>query len=331
MKSVRLHAVGDLQIHEEAVPVPGRGEKLVRVKAVGVCGSDLHWFSEAGIGDAQLKHPLVLGHEFAGKTEDGQRVAVDPALPCGHCEFCLQGNPNLCSSLIFAGHGENDGALQEWLAWGAESLHPLPDSLTFADGAMLEPLGVAIHSVDLAKLKSGMTVGVFGCGPIGLLIIQLVRRMGATNIIATDALAHRVDAAKSLGASHAFLAEDTRELDEIRAATRERGMDVVFEAAGEQAAVDAALAAVLPGGKVILVGIPGNDQTSFNAGTARRKGLTIKMVRRMKHTYPRAIDLVARGLVDVRSLVTHRFPLDQTVNAFQVAARREGLKVMIEM
>lgn len=331
MKSVRLHTVGDLQLHDEPVPVPGAGEKLIHVKAVGVCGSDLHWFAEAGIGDAQLKHPLVLGHEFAGETEEGQRVAVEPALSCGHCEFCLQGNPNLCSSIIFAGHGVQDGALRECMAWSEHNLFPIPDSLTDADGAMLEPLGVAIHSVDLGKLKAGMTVGVFGCGPIGLLIIQMVRLMGATNIVATDLLPHRVEAAKSLGAHHAVLVGEGSGLEEIRAAAQGREMDVVFEAAGEQEAVDAAFDAVLPGGKVVLVGIPGNDRTSFNAGTARRKGLTIKMVRRMKHTYPRAIDLVAKGLVDVRSIVTHRFPLEQTAEAFRVAARREGLKVMIEM
>jgi L-iditol 2-dehydrogenase len=185
--------------------------------------------------------------------------------------------------------------------------------------------------VDLGKLKAGMTVGVFGCGPIGLLIIQMVRLMGATNIVATDLLPHRVEAAKSLGAHHAVLMGEGSGLEEIRAAAQGREMDVVFEAAGEQEAVDAAFDAVLPGGKVVLVGIPGNDRTSFNAGTARRKGLTIKMVRRMKHTYPRAIDLVAKGLVDVRSIVTHRFPLEQTAEAFRVAARREGLKVMIEM
>lgn len=331
MKAVRLHGVGDLQVHEEPDPVAGTSEKLIRVKSVGICGSDLHWFTEGGIGDAQLKQPLVLGHEFAGETEDGQRVAVEPAISCGHCEFCLQGHPNLCPHVIFAGHGKQDGALRECMAWSESNLFRMPDSFTYADGVMLEPLGVAIHSVDLAKLKSGMTVGVLGCGPIGLLIIQLARHMGATNIIATDVLPHRVDAAKGLGASHAFLADGKRELEEIQAITRGRGMDVVFEAVGEQPAVDAAFEAVLPGGKVILVGIPGDDQTSFNAGTARRKGLTIKMVRRMKHTYPRAIDLVSKGLVDVRSLVTHRFPLDQTAEAFRVAARREGLKVVIEM
>jgi L-iditol 2-dehydrogenase len=331
MKSVRLHGTGDLQIHEEPLPAAGAGEKLVRVKAVGVCGSDLHWFAEGSIGDAKLEHPLVLGHEFAGITEDGQRVAVDPAIPCGHCEFCERGHPNLCANLIFAGHGKTDGGLRECMAWSEKSLVPIPDLISEAEGALLEPLGVAIHTVDLGKLKAGMTVGVFGCGPIGLLILQMAKLAGAATIIATDKLAHRVEAAKRFGATHAFLADEGHELEELRAATRGREVDVAFEAAGTQDAVDISFAAVTPGGKIILAGIPDDDKTSFSASNARRKGLTIKLVRRMKHTYPRAIELVLKGLVDVRSLVTHRFPLEEASEAFRVAERREGLKVLIEV
>ncbi|MCJ7433830.1 MAG: zinc-binding dehydrogenase [Anaerolineales bacterium] len=278
-----------------------------------------------------MEHPLVLGHEFAGETESGQRVAVDPALPCRHCELCKQGHPNLCPDVRFAGHGGIDGALREYMAWDEKYLFPIPDSLTFADGAMLEPLGVAIHAVDLAHLKAGMMVGVFGCGPIGLLIIQLVKLSGAVNIIATDKLVHRVEAAKRFGASQAFLVGDNSWLGEIRAATGGRGVDVSFEAAGVQNAVDDAFAAVRPGGKVILVGIPDDDRTSFSASVARRKGLTIKLVRRMKHTYPRAIELVSKDLVDVRSIVTYRFPLAEASEAFRVAERREGLKIIIEV
>ena len=331
MKSVRLHGTGNLQIHEESVPVAGPGEKLVRIKAVGVCGSDLHWFSEGSIGDAKLEHPLVLGHEFAGVTEDGQRVAIDPAIPCGHCEYCEHGHPNLCANLIFAGHGMTDGALREWLAWNEKSLIPVPDSISDADAAMLEPLGIAIHTVDLGKLKAGMTVGVFGCGPIGLLIIQVAKLSGAARIIATDRLAHRAEAAKRFGADEALLVNEDSRLDEIQAATHGRGVDVAFESAGTQDAVDTSFAAVASGGKVVLAGIPENDKTSFSASTARRKGLTIKLVRRMKHTYPRAIELVSKGLVDVRSVVTHRFPLEQAAEAFRVAERREGLKIVIEV
>jgi L-iditol 2-dehydrogenase len=331
MKVVRLHAHGELRLHDEPEPVPDAGEALLRVKAVGVCGSDLHWFSEGEIGDAKLERPLVLGHEFAGETEDGLRVAIDPAIPCRHCEFCERGHPNLCENMIFAGHGKTDGALREYASFPSRCLFPLPDSLSFADGAMLEPLGVAIHAVDLGKLRAGMSVGVFGCGPIGLLIVQLAQFSGASQIIATDVLPHRVEAAKSFGADQAILAEAGQELDAIRAATNGRGVDVAFEAAGEQEAVDVSVAAVIPGGKVILAGIPSDDHTSFQASTARRKGLTVKLVRRMKHTYPRAIELVSKGLVDVRSLVTHRFPLEKTAEAFAVAQRREGLKVMIEL
>jgi L-iditol 2-dehydrogenase len=291
----------------------------------------LHWFSEGSIGDAKLIHPLALGHEFAGETEDGQRVAIDPAITCGHCESCETGHPNLCDHVIFAGHGEYDGALREYASFPSRCLFPLPDSLSYADGAMLEPLGVALHTVDLGKLKTGMTVGVFGCGPIGLLIIQLARLSGAANITATDALPHRVEAAKRFGANQVFLSGDSDRLRQMRAATLGRGVDVSFEAAGTQDAVNDAIAAVRPGGKVVLAGIPDDDKTFFSASTARRKGLTIKLVRRMKHTYPRAIELVAKGLVDVRSMVTHCFPLEQASEAFDTAAQRKGLKIMIEM
>jgi len=331
VKALRLHATGDLRLHDEPIPTPGEGEELVRVKAVGVCGSDLHWFSEAGIGDAQLERPLVLGHEFACVTENGESVAVDPAIPCGECEFCRYGHPNLCEQIIFAGHGTQDGALREWLAWPKRNLYPMPDSLTAADGAMLEPLGVAIHAADLGKLQAGMIVGIFGCGPIGLLTVQLARLSGASNIVATDLLPHRVEAAKSLGAQHAFLVGSELDMSQMRAATGGRGVDVAFEMAGEQGAVDDAFAAVVPGGKVILAGIPSNDQTVFTASVARRKGLTIKLVRRMKHTYPRSIELVSKGLVDVRSLVTHCFSLEHAAEAFEFAQRREGLKIIIEV
>ena len=329
MQVLRLHDTGDLRLHDERIPTPGPGESLIRVTAVGVCGSDVHWFSESGIGNIRLTQPLVLGHEFAGVTQEGQRVAVDPAIPCGQCEFCQLGHPNLCEHLVFAGNATDDGALREYMTWPTRCLFPLPHSLSDADGAMLEPLGVALFAVDLAHLKPGMTVGVYGCGPIGLLILQVARMAGATRLIAADlpSMPHRLQAAQSFGAE-VFEARNGQEAGEIWKATR--GVDVAFEVAGENAAVETAFATARPGGKVILVGIPADDRTAFNASTARRKGLTIKMVRRMKHTYPRAMRLVESGAVDVRSLVTHRFPLAQAVQAFALAQRREGIKIVIE-
>jgi L-iditol 2-dehydrogenase len=332
-KVIRLHGVGDLRLHTEPTPTPAAGESLVRVTAIGLCGSDLHWFSEAGIGDMRLKSPLVLGHEFAGLVESGElrgkRVAVDPTIACGKCEFCQEGNPNFCTALRFAGDGVSDGALREYVVWPTRCLFPLPDSLSDADGAMLEPLGVAIHSVDLGHVKPGMTVGVFGCGPIGLLTLQVARAAGATRLIATDKLPQRLEVARALGAE-VFQAADGQENAEIWAATGRKGVDVAFEAAGENPAVETAMACARPGSRVVLIGIPAEDSTTFTASTARRKGLTIKLVRRMKHTYPRAIRLVEGCMVDVRSLVTHRFPLAEINKAFTLASRREGLKMVVE-
>ena len=331
MKALRLHAPGDLRIHEEARPQSGPGEIVLHVKAVGICGSDLHWFGEGSIGDARLEKPLVLGHEFAATTETGNRVAVDPAIPCDQCDYCKRGHPNLCTNMKFAGHGTQDGGLREIMAWPQKCLFDLPDSIDEVDGAMLEPLGVAIHATDLGKIQTGLRVGVFGCGPIGLLIIQLARLSGAAHILATDTRVHRIEAAQKFGASRLVLVEEQGRAADIRRTVKDAEVDIAFEAAGVQAAVDDAFDAVRPGGRVILAGIPDDDRTSFSASLARRKGLTIKLVRRMKHTYPRAIELVSKGLVDVRSLVTHRFPLGQAVEAFRVAARRKGLKVIIDL
>lgn len=330
MKVLRLHGARDLRLQTESGPMPGSGESLLRVTAVGLCGSDLHWWDGAGLGDAQLDQPLVLGHEFAGEVQPGgQRVAVDPAAACGVCEFCVEGNPNFCDAVHFAGHGLDDGALREYMSWPTRCLFPLPDTLSDADGVMLEPLGVAIHAVDLAHLKPGMTVGVFGCGPIGLLVLQVARLAGATRLIATDKLPHRLKVARSLGAT-VFQADAGRESAQVLAETGGRGLDVAFDVAGEKEAVESAIACARRGSRVILIGIPSDDRTSFSASVARHKGLTLKLCRRMKHTYPRAIHLVESGLVDVRSLVSHRFPLQEFERAFAVAQRREGLKVIIE-
>lgn len=334
MKVLRLHGVQDIRIHDEPIPVPKAGEALVRVKAVGVCGSDLHWFAEEGIGDAHLAKPLVLGHEFSGVIADGprqgERVAVDPCITCGKCEFCQQGHPNLCTAHVFAGHALTDGGLREYVAWPEEFLFPISDRISDEDGAMLEPLGVAIHTIDLGHLRTGMTVGIFGCGPIGILAIQLARLSGAAQILATEKLPHRIEAARAAGADQVFLAEEkSRESKAILDATGGRGVDVAYEIAGENEAVETAVAVVKPGGIVVLAGIPADDHTSFTASVARRKGLTLKLVRRMKHTYPRAIRLVEKGLVDVRSIVSACYPLNQGEEAFKLANERQGLKIVI--
>lgn len=329
--TARLYGVRDVRIVDEPPPVPAPGSSLVRVTAVGLCGSDLHWYTEAGIGDARLTRPLVVGHEFAGVIEggprDGTRVAVDPAIPCLRCPTCDDGWHNLCPEVRFAGHGRLDGGLRRYLSWPDHLLYRLPAGLSDAEGAMLEPLGVAIHAFDLGHLRLGGAVAVVGCGPIGLLLVRLARVAGAATVIAVEPLAHRAAAAMRAGADH-VLADGTDAAGWAELAGR--GVDVVFEVAGNDAAVHAAVLAARPGGRVVLVGIPDGDTTTFTASSARRKGLTIALARRMNHVYPRAIELVASKRVDVSSLVTHRYPLARVAEAFDVAVARTGVKVVVE-
>ncbi|MEV0650452.1 zinc-binding dehydrogenase [Phytomonospora sp. NPDC050363] len=334
MKVARLHGIGDIRVGEEPDPVPGAGQSLVRVTAIGLCGSDLHWYGEGGIGDAQLSAPLVVGHEFAGVVESGplkgRRVAVDPAIPCHVCELCREGHPNLCLDIGFAGHGVTDGGLRELLVWPSSRLHPLPDNLSDADGAMLEPLGVAVHSLDLGHVRLGDTVAVIGCGPIGLLLIRLARLAGAATVVASDPLPQRREAATRYGADAVFDPASGADVNEFLREAVGVGANVVFEVAGSNDAVATSMLAARPGGRVVLVGIPDPDEIAFPASTARRKGLTIALVRRMKEVYPRAIALVEKGQVDVSSLVSDRYTLDEVAEAFKSATARRGLKTVVE-
>jgi L-iditol 2-dehydrogenase len=246
-------------------------------------------------------------------------VAIDPAIPDETCRACRDGYRNLCYRIRFSGHGETDGMLREVMAWPSGLLHPLPDGVSDADGALLEPLGVAIHSADLGHLPFAGTAAVVGCGPIGLLLIQVLKAAGASSVLAVEPLAHRREAAARLGADQV-----------VGSGVEDAGVDVAFEAAGNDEAVGLAMASVRPGGRVVLAGIPGDDSIGFGASLARRKGLTIAMVRRMNEVYPRAIGLAARGVVDLGSVVTSRFGLGEVREAFADGARRTGLKVVVE-
>jgi L-iditol 2-dehydrogenase len=328
VRAARLHGVGDLRIHEEDRPVAAAGSSLVKVTAVGLCGSDLHWFTEGAIGDARLGgRPLVLGHEFGGVVQggplDGRRVAVDPAIPDFTCEQCLAGNHNLCLHMVFAGHGSADGGLREYVAWPDRRLHPVPDGISDAGAAVLEPLGVALHAFDLGHVTVASSVAVVGCGPIGLLMVQVARAAGARSVLAVDPLPHRRAAAAALGADATLAPAEAVE------AAADAQAEVAFEIAGTDGAVDVALRLARPGARVVLAGIPDGDTTTFPASLARRKGLTLVLVRRMKEMYPRAISLAQRGLVDLDAVTSASYPLARAADALAAAAARTGLKVIV--
>lgn len=332
MLTGRLHAAGDLRIHDEEPPRPSSeaGWSRVAVTSVGICGSDLHWFLEGGIGENTIDKPVVPGHEFAGVALEGphagQRVAVDPAIPCEHCEQCRAGHGNLCPTVGFAGHGTLDGGLQEELVWPDHLLHPLPDGLSNDAGALLEPLGVAIHAVGLSHVHLGDDVLVVGAGPIGVLAVQVARLSGARRVFVSEPLAHRRKTAQRFGADGAWPPEQTPAA--IGEATGGRGVDVVIELAGADPGIATAVECARPGARVALGGIPDTDTSSFPAAGARRKGLTFVMVRRMHDVYPRAIDLATSG-IDLDGLVTGRYPLTDAQAGFESAASRGGDKTVI--
>ena len=308
VKALRLYGAGELRVVDEAEPAPMPGEVVVRVDAVGLCGSDRHWFIEGGIGDAAVARPLVLGHEIAGTIAEGlragERVAVDPADPCGSCAYCLRGLDHLCPTVRFAGHGETDGGLRTRLAWPERLLQPVPETLGDDAATLLEPLGVALHALDLAAVAPGDRAAVFGCGPLGLLIVQLLVRAGV-EVFAADPIPHRLAAALALGAAGAPF-----------------DVDVGFEVSGSDDALDATIALVRPAGRVVLVGIPDGDRTSFSASTARRKGLTLLLSRRMKSgDLRRAVELVERGDVSLDGLVTERHAARRRRGGVRVARR----------
>ena len=347
--AARLYGPGDLRV--ETVPHPGDpppGHVLLRVEVVGVCGSDLHAYRHAPSVENGPATPLILGHEFAGVVQGvgagavdgegrplriGTRVAVDPAHSCGKCEWCKRGDPNLCPHIDFFGLAPNDGALRTFLHAPAEDCFPVPAEMDATTATLLEPLGVALHTLDLAKLRLGESVAVVGAGPIGLCVLRLLTAGWAGSVLAADRLSWRAERAVQYGATAAFCNESTDIVAEVLNATDQRGVDVAIEVATGGEALQQAAEMLAPGGRLIAVGIDSDDRFQLRHSTARRKGLTIRMVRRMKHAYPRAIRLVQRSDVPWGDLVSHRFPLDRVADAFELNAdyQDEVIKVMIDV
>lgn len=332
MRTALLHGIRDLRLGQVPDPVPGNGEVLLRVRGVGLCGSDLHYYLEGGIGSAQVREPFIMGHEIAaeliepfGDIPAGSLVAVDPNQPCGHCEQCERGYANLCPNHKFLGAPPTHGAMAEYLVAPASTIIPMPKHFDAATVVALEPLGIAIHALDLARLRPMESVAVLGAGPIGLLLTQVARSSGAGDLYVIDPLEYRQEAAYQMGATQVAASHQA-----IADLTNGRGVDVVLEATNSPLGPQHAAEAVRIGGRLVLVGIPEGGEFSLNASLARRKGLGIKFSRRMGHTYPRAIQMVERGLVRFDKLITHRIGLSDIPKAFEdLAAYRNGALKMV--
>jgi L-iditol 2-dehydrogenase len=333
-----LLAARDVRIEETPLPAPAKGEALVRIHSVGLCGSDLHLYKDGVIGGVPIDAAsgAVPGHECVGIVEDvgpgtnrsliGRRVYIEPAIACGRCRYCLEGKPNVCPASRFLGLPPQSGAMAERLVHPVSLCEPLPDEIDDDAGVLLEPLAIAVHSLERAGATRGASAAVLGAGAIGLTHTLLLARSGTRPLIVTDPLEYRLNVARELGATHVLNPRTDDVVKIARELTGGLGADFVFECAGEPETFEQMVALASPAGRVGVVGIPGKDRLSFRHSTARRKGLDVLMIRRSNNTFHRALQWTLRESLPLSRLVTHRFPLDRAREAFETASEyRDGV------
>ena len=321
-------------------PDPGPDEALVRLRSTGVCGSDLHFFSEGGIAGFSADYPRVLCQEPGGEVlavgrnvtdlPVGAKVAVEPAIVREECEFSRGGHPNKALHGSFLG-GDVPGALREYAVMPRRNLLAMPEGMTFADASFVEPLAVLLHSMELAELHMGESVAVIGAGPIGLLAAALAKFSGAAAVVVADRIAHRLERAAQLGADAAVNIDRESPVDAVMDMTG-RGAHVVFDAAGKPDSVRTALECLRPGGRMVLIGIPSASPVPVDFWRAMAVEATIKVQRRSNGNDHEALDLMKRGVIRSDSIVSHRFPLEKGQEAFEaMEAYRDGvIKPLIE-
>ncbi len=334
--SVCLTGIRQVECLSVSEPSPQAGDALVRVLQVGICGSDLHLFRDGAIGEARATLPFVLGHEAMGVVEEvaspeyerlvGKRVAIEPAIPCLRCEFCLRGDLNLCPNHLFLGLPPKAGAMQERIAHPAHLLEPLPDSLSDAEAVLLEPLAIALHAVDLGKVRTGTSAAILGCGTLGLCVLMILKQLGVYRLFCTDLLEHRLGLARELGADETVNAAQADVVAEARRFTNGRGFDYVFECAGVDDTQWQTAQIAAPGAKCLIIGTNPAGHVRLEGSAARRKGLSILMVRRSRLTLKRAMVLTVQGRIPLARLATHTFPMAQCQRAFDTAVEyRDGV------
>ncbi|MEV6492111.1 NAD(P)-dependent alcohol dehydrogenase, partial [Actinoplanes sp. NPDC051633] len=314
-----LHAAGDLRIEERPMPSPGPGEVIVEIRSVGICGSDVHYFEHGRIGEHVVREPMVLGHEASGVIVDagatsrpvGQRVAVEPGVPCGRCSECRHGAYNLCPDVVFFATPPVDGALARYVAVNEAFAHPVPDSMSDDAAAMIEPLSVGLWAARKAAVGLGSRVLVTGAGPVGVLAALAARVAGATWVGLVDVLPARLEAAAGFGVDEVI---DGRTGPDYAA----RRADVLLECSGAQPMMMEGIKALRPRGRAVLVGMGAAAEQPLPTSAIQNRELTITGTFRYAHTYPDAIDLVTAGRIDVDALVGARLPLAESEAALRM-------------
>ncbi len=324
-----MTGLNSIEIQERPMPEPGPGEAVIRVEAVGVCGSDVAYYRYGKIGPFVVNGPFILGHEVAGEVTAvgegvdnvrvGDRVAVEPGTPDRSCEECRAGRYHLCPNLEFLATPPYDGALLQYLAMDARCYFPLPDSMSFEDGALLEPLSVGLWGCQRANLQAGDDVLITGAGPVGLLAAEAARALGAGSVTLTDISDYRLGVARD----HGFAVEKSD-------APTSRTFDVLLECSGANGVLASGLGRLHEAGRAAVIGLAKTEEVPLPLSTLNWKEITISMVNRYKDTWPLGIALVSSGRINLEGLVTHSFSLPQTAAALEnTSTEPESLKAMI--
>jgi L-iditol 2-dehydrogenase len=344
MKAQVLTGIRQMEMREIPRPQMVRPDDvLLKIEAVGVCGSDIHYFETGRIGSQIVQYPFVVGHECTGRVVEigpsvnnlkpGQLVAVEPGIACHKCDQCLAGREHTCRKMVFLGcPGQIQGCLSEYLVMPAECCFNIEGKLTANQGVIAEPFAIGLYAVKQSQVFSGAKVAILGAGPIGLSCMAAARALGAQQIVMTEIIPERVKLARNNGAD--WVGNPHQENIVQSVCKREPGgMDIVYECAGQQDTLDQGIELLKPGGKLMMVGIPREQRVSFCPDLIRRKEITMINVRRQNHCTQKAIDMQASGQVKLDFMVTHEFDFEHTQDAFDmVAGYKEGVvKAIIKL
>ncbi len=338
-----LTGIREMEMTDIPEPVINNNNDVkIKMQAVGVCGSDVHYYTTGRIGSQVVKYPFPVGHEGAGyvtevgsevtRVKPGDRIAIDPAMSCFECDQCRAGRPHTCRNLRFLGcPGQSGGCLSEYIVMPENSCYPVDESMSFDEAAISEPLSIGVYAVKQSLDMKNVKAGILGFGPIGMSVMLAGKALGGKHFYVTDKIDQRLMEAGDHGAVWTGNPEKEDVVSAISGKEPEL-LDVVFECCGQQDALDQAFELLKPGGKLMIIGIPEFDRWSFSADAGRRKEICIQHVRRQNECVEPALEMISGGQVDVKDMVTHRFGFEDTKKAFDLVAGYEDgvMKAMID-
>lgn len=328
-RAAYMTELNKMEIREVPVPQPGKKEALIKLEYVGICGSDVHYFHDGRCGDFIVDGDFMLGHECAGTVvavgddvetlQVGDRVALEPGITCGQCEFCKSGKYNLCPDVQFLATPPVQGCYENYIAFPENMCFKLPDNMTTKEGALVEPLAVGLHAAAQGSVTLGDSIVILGAGCIGLCTLLACKAYGATDITVVDVVQKRLDYAKKLGATRIVNGKEVDAVQFVNELTNGAGIAKVFETAGSPVTIAQTPHMVKSGGTIVLVGLSADPEVKFNFGQIMAKEAKIESVFRYRNIYPKAIAAISNGLFDVSSIVTHEFDFDNIQEAFECA------------